>query len=347
MSDQHKTVKVRPGRPEDKVTMRARAKYNPVEGKWQQLLDRGEGGAVLWQESLDRFWPDPEIQEFLQMILGSGLMGGNKNRFLVFLHGEGMSGKSMILRMLNHVMGDYATSRGVDFLRPRKGTTNNPLAEAAKKRYVTIGDVGENYVLGDGEVKLLTGDDYVNAELKYAGTVTFIPQFLVIIATNHPVKIDSVDGAVQRRIVVIPCSRAPEASSNNVDRTNLLVRKSTDAFFAWVVEGYEKQVKRGITADLWPDKIRGASASFFQEMGPFAGVFGRYFEYTGNLDDFVRLSEIKQIVAMHKRDEKLPSVSDNKLGRQFRLSFPKLTPDQLHEEGGKHPRIYRGVRKND
>jgi putative DNA primase/helicase len=68
-----------------------------------------DGGCASWLRFLDRITNnEPELQSFLQRMIGYSLTGSTREHALFFLYGTGANGKSVFLSTISGLLADYA-----------------------------------------------------------------------------------------------------------------------------------------------------------------------------------------------------------------------------------------------
>jgi P4 family phage/plasmid primase-like protien len=160
--------------------------------------------------ALDPVESDADTDALL-VIIGMSLIGHNVFQKIAVLHGEGKSGKSTFLELVQLLIGE---ENGAEF---------NPLVVHQDKfamsnfigKWLLYGsDVESNFFLQKGAhiLKRLTGGDSNNARLIFGGNVTFKGTLNCIVtmnATEPKIKLDDDVSAWRRRFLVIPWLRRP------------------------------------------------------------------------------------------------------------------------------------------
>lgn len=230
-------AKFRNVRKEDLLTLSTGTDYLP----WNELIN-GEFGkqeqlyARIWQESVELYLPDDELRHYAQKLLGYSLLGDNRERIVVFLHGPTGSGKSTFLYAVQKALGDYATDIDLNIFKSDR-QTNPALAAALPKRIVMASEANDRTALHADMFKRITGGDPITAELKYSNeAVKRVPAFTPWIATNTPPRIPGADAAVNDRTKVIGFTE--QISSKDAGMNNFLSNKARTAVFSWAVEGW-------------------------------------------------------------------------------------------------------------
>ncbi|MBT3198191.1 MAG: hypothetical protein HN344_10720, partial [Gammaproteobacteria bacterium] len=89
--------------PDQWITMQTAVGFDPEATcpRWEQFISEIMGGDQL-------------MMDFLKVLFGSMLIGGNKEQILVILHGIGSNGKSVLIEVIKWIMGVYSKTSGAD-----------------------------------------------------------------------------------------------------------------------------------------------------------------------------------------------------------------------------------------
>ncbi|AXC38582.1 DNA primase/polymerase [Mycobacterium phage Visconti] len=255
-------VRLREIRREDLLTLSTGTNYLP----WQELV-AGEFGkqealyASTWARAVEMYLPDEEVRLFLQKLLGYSLLGDNRERIVVFLHGPTGSGKSTFLNATLNALGDYADVVDLGIFKGDR-QTNPALAYALPKRIVTCSEASQRNVLHADMFKRITGGDPLTAELKYSNeSVKRKPAFVPWIATNTPPSIPGADAAVVDRTVVVGFNEQIRKQDVGMNAMLSSPRAKT-AVLAWAVEGWGMYRREGLRRADFPAAVKGESIEF-------------------------------------------------------------------------------------
>ena len=96
-------------------------------------------------------------------------------------------------------------------------------------------------------IKQLTGNDTITARKIYQEEMSFMPEFITLINTNHLPIITDETLFTSGRIVVIPFRKHFEEHEQDKGLKRRLKRKQNiSGFFNWCVAGYQKYLKDGL-----------------------------------------------------------------------------------------------------
>lgn len=197
-----------------------------------------EAQAPMWRKFLAEITEgDQELERFLQKAAGYTLTGYTREHCLFFLLGDGANGKSTLLEVLRHVLGEYADAVPTGFLmNDRRTDKENVLARLQGTRMVLLSEAGEERRFDEAFLKQVTGEDVVAARRLFHEGFAFQPSFKMWIHGNSRPRIDGADAGIWRRFHLIPFNRS--FSKEQQDRQ--LVQKlkaESEGILAWMVEG--------------------------------------------------------------------------------------------------------------
>jgi putative DNA primase/helicase len=159
-----------------------------------------------WLAFLDRIMAgDIELIGFLQRAIGYTLTGITREQCLFLLHGSGANGKSVLLRVIRLLAGDYGADAAADtFLDRGRRESSNDLARLAQIRFVAASELDEGKHLAEALIKAVTGGEAISARFLYREHFEFTPAFKVWLACNHKPRISGDDNGIWRRIRLVP-----------------------------------------------------------------------------------------------------------------------------------------------
>ena len=245
---------LREHRREDLITRLAPVEYHP------------DAQAPLWEQTLERILPGPELREFVRRYLGYSLTGDVSEQCLAIAHGVGANGKTTIIDAVMAVMGEYAMQGAPDLLIAKRDAHPTELADLHGKRLVSTAEVEQGRRLAESRVKQLTGGDRVRARRMNEDFWEFAPTHKLLIATNHKPEVRGTDLGIWRRIKLIPFSVTIPAE----ERDEALPRKLAAArpgILAWLVRGCLDWQRDGLRE---PQEVTDATAHYRAEMDTLA-----------------------------------------------------------------------------
>lgn len=198
-----KTNTFRCGYPEDYISKSTKIDYiklDPVKHK--QSMEEIE-------DYMSKLFPQKELCEYMWDHLASVLIGDTSlNQCLHYYTGQGQNGKSILVKLMQMILGDYAVELDVKFFtqeRTKMGATSSELYATIGARYAITAEPSEGEKLNEGPMKQITsGTDKMSCRPLYGQLVEFVPQTNCIIMANHFLQVKSTDWGTWRRIRPVP-----------------------------------------------------------------------------------------------------------------------------------------------
>jgi len=260
-----RTGKLQRARSTDWITRKAPVKYDPG----------AECPAFL--AAVNAWLPDSETVDFLQRALGYCLTGLTVEQVMFILYGTGANGKSVLLQLLQDLLGDYALRTPAETLLAKSGDASAyHVADLRGARLVVASETEDGRRLAEARVKELVGADTVTARQIYGRPFTFRPVGKLFLATNHRPQIRGTDHAIWRRIRLIPF---PNRFTGDQCDPHLLdkLRAELPGILAWAVRGTALWRERGLEP---PAAVARATESYRTEQD----ILGEFLEDVCELD---------------------------------------------------------------
>ena len=146
-----------------------------------------------------------ELQRFLQRYVGYCLAGLTTEHVFVFAYGTGANGKSTFLNTVAGIFGDYATVADMSTFIASAGERHpTDLAKLAGARLVVAQETQRGRRWDETKVKAITGGDRITAVSCARTSLTSRRNSNCSVAGNHKPKLNSVDEAMRRRLLLVP-----------------------------------------------------------------------------------------------------------------------------------------------
>jgi len=187
-----------------------------VPARPEQLVRRRAGTvpdaqcvAKRWHAFLSEiFLGDEGLIQFVQRLCGYSLLGRPIEQVWVLCQGRGANGKSVLLRALRDVFGDYAVLLPFSALEERQSSgVPNDLARLAGSRLAIASETTEGAAFDAARLKALTGGEKVTARFLHREFFDFDPQFVLWMAANQLPKVRDASEGFWRRALIVPFSR--------------------------------------------------------------------------------------------------------------------------------------------
>jgi len=227
------TVMPRNNQQTDHITKALGTEYNALATcpRWLKFLD-------------EVFTGDRELIAFAQRAIGYSLTGDIRAQVIFLLYGGGANGKSVLLSVLNKLLGDYAGSTPFDTFDAETSEARQDLAKLHGTRLVTVIETEEDRRLAEARVKSITGGDLVTARKLYSESFDYTPQFKLWVAMNHKPRIHGTDRGIWRRIKLIPFSQNFEGRADDTLESKLVAE--LPGILNWALEGLRMWHKQGL-----------------------------------------------------------------------------------------------------
>lgn len=263
-----KTGELLPHDPNDYITYCVKAKYRPDKPAPAPLFRR----AVLQCMGEDTLTETP-LSDFFQRWIGYCATGETSEHVMLVHHGDGSNGKSMLIGIINAILGGHLGSTAVHGLfsaqKKRAGEASGEIAAMLGKRLVTAHESGDGDWLREDLIKQLTGGDEVTARHLYGREFTFLPTHKIQLLTNHKPQVRGQDNGIWRRLLLLSW-RSKFGNTEQLeagDATHLLdkhlanhiLMRERDGVLAWIVEGAVQWHKHGL---MPPPGVTRESAAY-------------------------------------------------------------------------------------
>ena len=285
---------------------------------WEKFIDEISCGRKEWVD-------------YLQKAIGYTLSGSTKEQKMFVLLGNGRNGKSVLLNILNKIMGSYAMNITPQALMTQhnKGNATPEIAKLDGARLVTTTEPNEGDRFDEGLIKQITGGDKVTARFLHQNDFDYIPQFKLFMATNHKPYIRGRDEGIWRRMVIIPFDMNIPLEKVDFE----LEKRMTDelpAILQWCIDGYIKYLKYGLEEPLC---ISSQRDEYRVEMDSIAAFIDETCIVSEN--SRVRASYLFKAYTSWAKENNQYQMSSTKFGTEFSKRFKKSKSDGYI--------IYRGV----
>jgi len=249
-----RTGALRPGRPDDGITLQTTAPYDADApcARWEQFIS-------------EIFDGNAELTTFIQRAIGYSLTGITTEQVLFLLYGTGSNGKGTLTNTLKRVLGDYAWNMPFATIEMKdRSAIPNDLAALMNRRFVTASETNDGCRLNEARVKALTGCDPVTARFLHGEFFTFEPLAKFWLSVNHKPIVRDDSYGFWRRIRLIPFTQRFDVDPMLADQ----LQAEATGILAWCVRGALAWQQDGLQA---PDTVLEATKEYEQDSDPLAG----------------------------------------------------------------------------
>lgn len=186
----------------------------------------------------DDMTTDPELVGLAQEMFGYYLLNNLHAQVVFFLVGQGANGKSVMLHILEEMIGSkYVSAMSIQTL-----TLNQFATSGLVGKKVNLCNEEESKYLRSDKFKALISGDLIQAERKYEGQFTFRPQTKYIFASNQMPTFDGINHGIRRRMMIVPFKRIFKPEEQNKELADELL-KELPGIVGWALKGAERLVK--------------------------------------------------------------------------------------------------------
>jgi len=198
-----KTKQFRRGTPEDYLT-----KCTNIDYKHYNTAEKNEIADQI-RDFMHKLFPTKDIHDYMWEHLAASLIGVLPNQTWNIYIGDGQNGKSMLVKLMEYVLGEYKGALPINLLTDRRGKIGGASPEVVGLKGLRMAVAQEPQkgdCINDGIIKQLTsGLDTIEARGLYMAQMeVFYPQFELVLCTNYLMEIKSNDHGTWRRIRVVP-----------------------------------------------------------------------------------------------------------------------------------------------
>jgi P4 family phage/plasmid primase-like protien len=137
--------------------------------------------------------------------LASTLIGENNDQTFNIYNGSGSNGKSKLVELMAACMGDYKATVPITLITAKRntiGSTSSEIVQLKGVRYAVMQEPSKGDRLNEGIMKEITGGDPLQGRALFKDSITFIPQFKLVVCTNTLLDVNSNDEGTWRRLCV-------------------------------------------------------------------------------------------------------------------------------------------------
>lgn len=193
----------RRGQPEDNISMTTRIEYIPFNPAIHQKTKDEI------QDFMNKLFPEPELCKYMWEHLASTLIGTATNQTFNMYIGIGQNGKSVLVNLMEKVLGDYKGDVPLTLVTDKRTKTGGVCPEIVQLkgvRYAVMQEPSKGDVINEGIMKQLTsGKDPIQGRAPYMKQIlSFLPQFKLVVTCNTLMNVNSNDHGTWRRIRAVP-----------------------------------------------------------------------------------------------------------------------------------------------
>lgn len=218
----------------------------------------------LWEKTLhDTYCGDEDLIRYVQLHMGSALIGKVFQENLLIANGSGANGKSTFFGAIQFVLGDYATSVDPELLlSSRPAEQQVGMAMLHGKRLAVAQETDEGKALCGAMLKRLVSTDVMVAKHLYRDPFNFTPTHTLVLSTNHLPRIKSNDTGTWRRIDVLPFNATIAPEKTITDYMGMLVKECGSEILQWCIDGARAFYENGCIIKKKPEAVETARVEY-------------------------------------------------------------------------------------
>lgn len=251
-----KSGNFRDGKPDDRITLSANAKHDPLAEcpRWRSFL-------------LEVFCGDADLAAYAQRAVGYSATGDTREQVIFLCFGAGANGKSSFLDTIAYVLGEYSYACPFStFEAGQRSEIGADLAALAGRRFVTSSETNTRSRFNEARLKALSGGDRMNARHLYGNPFEFHPQAKIWLGVNHKPAVADDSYGFWRRMHLIPFTQTFSGSAE--DRgLKATLRAEANGILNWIIEGALAWQRDGLAP---PAAVLAATDNYRHEEDPLA-----------------------------------------------------------------------------
>jgi putative DNA primase/helicase len=242
-----RTGELRPGAPEDLITLQCPVDYDP------------EADCPRFLQAMDEWQDDEEVRRYIQRLAGYALVGKQEEHIFVIHFGTGANGKSSFVKALQNVLGPYAMVPSLSVLVNTGRKEHDTVRAAFFRKRLAIGSETQQRVsLDEASIKNLTGNDRMSVRGVFENPWEFDPTHTLWLCTNYLPEIDGRDPGIWRRPKVVPWLATFTGKSIDKDLDEQL-QAEAPGILRWMIQGCVDWQEHRLEE---PDAVKRASLEY-------------------------------------------------------------------------------------
>lgn len=227
---------------------------------------------TAWHNFLAQTFPDPDVRQYIQRLVGHSILGEVRAHVLPFAFGSGGNGKGVFLEALHAILGNYAGSAPAGFLMSSQFQQHaTELADLAGRRFVICSEINQGDRFDEAKVKALTGGDTVKARFMRQDFFEFSPTHHLWLMGNDQPAVESGGNSFWRRLRLIPFTNEVPDDQRVDDLQGILAREHGPAILHWAIQGATQFLAHGMAE---PEGVKAATTAYAENVD----TIGRFLE---------------------------------------------------------------------
>lgn len=230
----------------------------------------GAAKGSLWEKTIQQILPNSDDLEYMHVYSGYMATGMASEESLLFLFGDGGTGKGTFANTLDYVLGGYSDTFDPEILLSSRndcdgGKSASPgKAKLAGLRAAWASETGLGRKLNEAALKNLTGRDDITARFLFGQPFTFQQNAKLVISSNYmPNLKDTNDGGIRRRLKIINFDQVFAGKEQKNLKELLREPQETAAVLDWIVQGAVTWASDGMPE--LPSSVKNTLNEYYEE----------------------------------------------------------------------------------
>ena len=223
-----------------------------------------ENEPVLFNKFINEIFDNKEVVHYVHKALAYSVTNLTREQCMFILKGDGNNGKSLLLDIINSVLGSYGvTSKPQLLTESNYGTQNSEeIARLKGKRFCAVEEIKAGDRMDEQLVKSLTsGIGKQVARFLYKNSFEFTVTCKFWMATNYEPVIKGSDKGIWRRLRLIPVPTDFTSREDKDLRDKLLTE--APQILGWLINGLKLYMEEGLEE---PKAVSDATNEYKEEM---------------------------------------------------------------------------------
>ena len=247
----------------------------------------------LWEEQLLKYMQgNKEYADFLQVLLGSSMVGHKSKWFTMFYGEKGGNGKSTIVDTVSAVLGDYAKVGDPKVVLGGSGSKSEYYLAAFKgTRFLIFNESNKEEVqMSEHLIKMVTDSGEVQARHPAGRPFEYQPVFTPVFCVNHLPTV-SMDPAVWRRLLILPFEYQIPVDEQDSGFVDKLIKNEGSGILNWLVDGAIEFLKNGLNP---PVSLKAQTQELRKQGDTLTQFIDQNCTVTGNDEDRIKLNDLRK-----------------------------------------------------
>lgn len=265
----------------------------------------------------------PDLIDYLQTMIGYFLLGDNPENIFLFLQGRGANGKTVLLNVIESLMGEYCNAIPMTVLiRTQRETVGDDILSIVGYRVLMCRELEKDDKMNAAKIKRLVGNDSESARPLYGDHRRVKVKGKPVIATNEIPRIEDRSNGIWRRIKLIPFLRVFK-EEEQIKRYEDILLKEKPGILNWALDGFKKYHSHGF---IEPEICRQYLDNLRGEVNPVEEFLSEFYD-TSNTEKVAARSLHTHYLAWVEKTPHAPHLSEKRFASELRsLGIQRYRP---------------------